>query len=98
MKRSQELENAVEDYLKLKGCSYLRIDNYRCFKCGQVQNSKAKGWPDFFVFYPRLYALECKTGKGRLNPTQKGVRIKMEKVGIPFLLVRDTVDELLKIL
>lgn len=98
MTRARELEAAVANYLKLKRCDYLRIDNYRCFKCGQVQNAKAKGWPDFFVYSPKIYALECKTGKGKLNPTQKGVRIKMEKAGIPFLIVRDNIDELIKTL
>ena len=98
MKRSQELEHAVEDYLVVKGYSYLRISNYRCFKCGQVQNAKAKGWPDFFCYSPTLCAIEVKTGKGVLSLEQKEIKAKLELAGIPYIVVRDTVDELLEVL
>lgn len=75
---------------------FVRIENYRCFRCGQVQNSKANGFPDFFCYFPRIVAVECKTGTGRLSPAQKAVRDAMQKTGIDYILVRDNIDELLK--
>lgn len=96
VKRSKQLEKAVEDLLNLHKLSYHRVSNYRCFKCGQVQNSKAAGFPDFFVYHPYILAIECKTGKGRLSKKQKKVKRKMERSGIEYLVVRDNVDLLIK--
>ena len=98
MSRAKQLENAVEDILRLYGFVYLRIDNYRCFRCGQVQNSKASGFPDFFVYHPAVFAVECKTGQGKLSKDQKYVRKCMEATGIKYLLVHDNVDTLLEYL
>jgi hypothetical protein len=96
--KGKRLESAVKELLELHNCEYHRVDNYRCFKCGQVQNSNAKGFPDFFVYYPFLLAIECKTGKGRLSKAQKKVKRLMEDSGIPFLVVRDTTDKLIEYL
>ena len=99
MSRATDLEKAVSRYLDLKGYWYLRIGNYRCFKCGQVMNSKASGWPDFFIYGPdNVLAAECKTGRGRLTPLQKEVRERLESSGITYIVVRDTVDKLLETL
>lgn len=95
-RRSQALEKAVEQYLRLKKVMFLRIENYRCFRCGQVQNSKAKGFPDFFCYSPILLAIECKTGKGQLSGEQKIVKMAMLENNIDYLVVRDTTDNLLK--
>jgi len=95
--RSKELEKAVASYLTLKKYKYMRVDNYRCFRCGQVQNSKAKGWPDFFVYSPVVFAVECKTGSGRLTKEQEVVKADLESSGIKYIICRDNIDELLKV-
>ena len=95
MKRWQELEQAVERYLTGLKISYLHIKNYRCFKCGQVQNSEATGWPDFFCYYPIQLAIECKTGSGKLTPAQEVTKQKLIASGVPYIELRDTVDELI---
>ena len=98
MNRAKELERAVERTLHAFSLKFLRIENYRCFRCGQVQNSKAKGFPDFYVYYPFQLAIEVKTGKGKLTKEQKQVKVHMELAGVKYLVVRDTIDDLLKIL
>ena len=95
MSRASGLEYAVGNLLSHLNMSYQRVDNYRCFKCGQVQNSKSTGWPDFFVYYPQLLAIECKTGAGRLTKEQKNIAGKLSKMGVKYLVVRDTVDTLI---
>ena len=96
LNRGRGLEQAVEKYLRLRKIMFIRVENYRCFRCGQVQNSKAKGFPDFFCYYPRVVAIECKTGTGKLSPDQKKVRDAMIKSGIKYIVVRDNIDELIK--
>lgn len=91
--RSKQLESAVTNYLKYNNIPFLRIDNYRCFKCGQVQNGKAKGFPDFFCYTKNL-AIECKTGTGRLTTEQKVIKEQMEESGIEYLVLRDNIDQL----
>lgn len=98
MKRWQEFEKAVENLLLYYKCEFIKITNYRCFRCGQVQNSKAANVPDFFIYYPKVFAVECKTGKGALTEGQKKTKEKMEKAGIPYILLRDTTDELIEYL
>jgi len=94
--RGHGLEQAVEKYLRMRKIMFVRIENYRCFKCGQVQNSKANGFPDFFCYYPQVVAIECKTGAARLSAAQREVRSAMVAAGIDYVLVRDNIDELLK--
>jgi hypothetical protein len=95
--RGRGLEQAVEKYLQWRKIMYIRIENYRCFRCGQIQNSKARGFPDFFCYYPRIVAIECKTGKySKLSPNQKIVRDAMVKSGIDYIVVRDNISELIK--
>ena len=92
MERWQELEKAVEDLLNTKGLRYLHISNYRCFKCGQIQNAKAKGHPDFEIYHPHFYC-ECKSGKtGRLTKEQKEVKELLQLSNIPYLVIRDVQD------
>lgn len=95
MNRATALEYAVGNLLSHLNMSYQRVDNYRCFKCGQVQNSKSTGWPDFFVYHPQLLAIECKIGAGRLTKEQKEIAEKLSKMGIKYLVVRDTIDTLI---
>lgn len=96
--RGVELEDAVEQTLNICGLYFLRIKNYRCFACGQVQNSQAAGFPDFHVPSLSLY-VECKTGKGKLSPEQKKVRAAIERdPNNKYLLVKDNVDTLLQFL
>lgn len=94
-KRSKQLEDAIEQWLKWKHFAYLRISNYRCYKCGAIGNSKAKGWPDFFVYSPFQLAIEAKTGRGKLTADQERVRDLMEDAGIEYIEVRDNIDSLL---
>ena len=91
MKRSKELENAIADLLDLKGLKYMRVTNYRCFKCGQIQNAKAKGFPDFFCYHPAL-AIEAKTGTGHLTKEQKKIKELLQESNIPYLVIRDIQD------
>lgn len=95
--RAKELENAVSDYLKLNKIPFMRVDNYRCFKCGQVQNKKASGWPDFYCykFKPHL-AIECKTGAGKLTPEQIEVKDDLESSGDAYILLHDNIDKLIE--
>ena len=98
MTRSKELENAVAKLFDLCGLYYLRIENYRCFKCGQVQNSKAEGFPDFHVPALCLY-VECKTGKGKLSKAQKSVRESILKSkNNTYILAVDTTDRVIEFL
>ena len=94
--RGRGLEQAVASYLKWRKIMYVRIDNYRCYKCHTIQNSRARGFPDFFCYYPKIVAIECKTGTGRLSSDQKKVRDAMIKSGIDYIVVRDNIDELIK--
>ena len=98
MKRWQQLEKAVADYLTLKKCSFFRVDHYRCFRCGQILNSRAKGFPDFLVYSPKIVAIEVKTGKGRLSLAQKDTGLKMSLSGVEFVVVRDNIDNLMRVL
>lgn len=95
MSRAQDLENAVEQLLIFKKIKFMRVSNYRCFKCGQVQNRSAKGWPDFFGYDPILVGIECKTGAGKLTKEQESVRESFIRNDVPYIIVRDNVDALL---
>lgn len=98
MKRWQELEKAVEDILNLCGLYYIQVKNYRCFKCGQVQNRQASGFPDFHVPSLSLY-VECKVGKGELSPKQRKARAAIERDSSnKYILLKDNVDTLLQFL
>jgi len=93
MKRWKELEIAVQQYLEAKHIPYFRVSNYRCFKCGQIQNSQAKGFPDFMIFTDTgIVALECKTGKGKLTSEQK----YYQNLFPEYIVIRDTIDALLE--
>jgi len=94
--RSKQLEDAVGNLLDAKNLRYMRVDNYRCFNCGQVQNTKAKGHPDFEVYYPHFY-VECKTGTGKLSKDQREIKKLLEKT-THYIVVKDNIDELIKII
>lgn len=96
--KGKRLENAVKELLDLHNCEYQRVDNYVCYKCHTVQNSNAKGWPDFFIWKPFILAVECKTGSGRLSKEQKMIKKWLEKGGIDYLVLRDTTDKLIEYL
>ena len=94
-KRSKEFENAVAGLLDTLRIPYKRVSSYRCFKCGQVQNSSAAGFPDFLLLDPFI-AVECKTGKGRLSNEQKECKAYFDKAGIPWITLHDNLDELIE--
>ena len=94
--RGKQLETAVERYLTALKIPFMRVDQYRCFKCGQVQNASAKGWPDFYL-YGHNIAIECKTGKGQLTKEQKEIKQVMERAGTEYHVVKNTVDQLIKL-
>lgn len=96
MNRAKQLEEAVRKYLDIKGIPYVRVDNYRCFACGQVQNSAATGFPDFLIVKP-LTAIEVKTGAGILSPEQIIFKTLWEDQGFPYILVRDNIDSLMEV-
>lgn len=95
MRRAKQLEEAVRDYLDIKRIPYVRVDNYRCYKCGTIQNSAATGFPDFMIVKP-LTAVEVKTGKGKLSPEQIIFKTLWEDQGLPYILVRDNIDSLME--
>ena len=92
--RAIEFEEAVEKLLNLLNLSWMRVSNYRCFKCGQVQNAPARGWPDFFIYHPILLAIECKTGGGQISAAQHEVIYKLKASGIKTIIARDNIDPL----
>ena len=95
--RSKQLEDAVGNLLDAKNLRYMRVDNYRCFNCGAIGNSRAKGWPDFFCYSPFLLAIECKTGTGKLSKSQREIKKLLEKT-THYIVVKDNIDELIKII
>jgi len=82
--------------LEFKRIKYIRVDNYRCFRCGQVQNAQAAGLPDFLCLTSPLLCIECKTGTGRLSAVQKETLILLERSGVDVIVLRDTIDELIE--
>jgi hypothetical protein len=98
MSDGKPLEDAVEQLFNLCNIYYLRVTNYRCFKCGQVQNSKAKGFPDFHAPALSLY-VECKMGKGKLSKEQKRVRDEiLSNKNNSYIVLQDNTDTLLQFL
>lgn len=95
MKRWQEFEKAIKDYLNAKRMRFIRIF-YRCPKCGFVFNRQAKGWPDFFIYYPKIFAIEAKTGSSQLSKEQREIKEMLEIMQIEYIKLQDTVDELIK--
>jgi hypothetical protein len=91
------LESQVAEVLDIKNIPWRRVDNYRCPRCGLVFNSNAAGMPDFLLLAPFAF-VECKSGKGRLSPEQKTVMKYIKAAGIPYIVCRDSVDELLHFL
>ncbi len=99
MSKAKDLEDAVRKLLDVKGFKYISSKNQtvRCFKCQAFQKVRTQGF-DFFAFAPRVMMIECKTGKGRLSKPQKVMQAEAESVGVPYIVVRDTVDVLLDVL
>ncbi len=95
MKRYQEFEEAVQKLLDVKKLKYMRVSNYRCYKCGTVQNASAKNWPDFFIYAPILLAIECKTGAAGLTKGQQILLGNMKQTGVDVLVLHDNVDDLI---
>ena len=93
--RAVEFEEAVEKLLNCLNLSWMRVSNYRCFRCGQIMNAPAKGWPDFFIYHPILLAIECKTGGGQISAVQHEVIYKLKASGIKTIIARDNIDPLL---
>ena len=92
--RAVQFETAVANLLNCLNLSWMRVSNYRCFRCGQVQNTKAKGWPDFFIYYPMCLAIECKTAGGKISKEQREVIDKLHHSGIRTIIIRDNIDPL----
>lgn len=97
MTRAQQLEKAVADLLATTHHPVWRVSNYRCFRCGQVQNASARGLPDFLV--PGMcLAVECKTGKGRITPEQAMFRDEWQTMRGTYIEARDNVDAVIAFL
>jgi len=94
-KRHGELVKAIRQIFDYRHIPHMGVTNYRCFKCGQVQNTGAKDWPDVFGYAP-LIAVEAKTGQAVLTPGQKVVKKHLESQGVPYIVCRDTTDALLE--
>ena len=92
--RAVQFETAVANLLNCLNLSWMRVSNYRCFNCGQVQNAPARGWPDFFIYHPILLAIECKTGSGRISAVQNEVIYKLKASGIRTIIARDNIDSI----
>jgi len=100
-KRSKQLEDTVRAYLDLKKCQYISSKNQtvKCYKCNAFQQVRTQGF-DFFVFYPvdMMAFIECKTGAGKMSPSQKKTQAMAEGCGIPYHIVIDTIDSLLEVM
>ena len=94
MTRHQEIQQAVEKLLNAKGFWHMSVSNYSCFKCGQVQNRKAKGHPDIEVYCPNFY-VEIKVSPDQLTPEQAEIKKQIEKAGNDYIIVRDNTDALI---
>lgn len=95
-RRSSDLERATGEWLDWNHFRYIRIDNYRCPKCGFIGNRRAAHAPDFLVVWPVMLGVECKTGKGKLSQGQEELREKMLDAGWDYIVCHDTVDALLE--
>lgn len=102
MNRGKSLERAVAQLLDLMHLPYMRVDIYRCPKCGFVGNVKAKGAADFIVMVSgtpgKLIGLECKEGTGRQTPDQRAWENAWTDAGGEYVLVHqaDSVLEIFK--
>ena len=96
--RGKELEQAVKQYLDLKGYKYISSSNQRarCPDCGRFFNVPSEGW-DVFVFWPigNLGVIECKANDGALSKSQKEWQERCKKWGIPYIVVRRNLDALI---
>jgi hypothetical protein len=99
MHRYKQLEEAVKQYLSLKKVYFIRIDNYRCPKCGALINRNAAGFPDFMaIIGDKIYFIECKTGSGQLNAYQKKFKLNIDNLpNVEYILLRDNIDELMSV-
>ncbi len=99
MSKAKLLEDAVRMLLDVKGFKYISSKNQtvRCYKCQSFQKVRTQGF-DFFVFHPKVFFCEVKTGSGRLTKSQKETKAMAEACGIPYFEIHDTVDELLDVL
>ena len=97
MTRHQEIQEAIEKLLNARGMRHMSVTNYTCFKCGQVQNGKAKGHPDIEVYLPHFY-IEIKVSPDKLKPEQKAIKELIDRAGIPYIIVRDNTDALIEYL
>ena len=48
-REEKELTKAAAELLDRLGIPYLRVDVYRCYRCGARFNKRAKGAPDLIV-------------------------------------------------
>jgi len=99
MSRAKDLEDAVRNLLDLYGCQYISSKNQtvKCYKCQAYQKVRTQGF-DFLVFSPRVFMVECKTGKAKLTKPQKEMKAIAESEGLPYIVVRNEVDVLVKFL
>ena len=99
MSRDKEYEKACGTLLTAKGYHYISAENQtvKCYKCGSFQQVRTEGF-DFHVFFPRTFFVECKTKGGKLSPSQLKLQALCKKLGVPYIVVRDTIDELEKFL
>ena len=97
MSRAKDLEDAVRKYHDAKGHKYMSSKNQtvKCWKCKAFQQVRTQGF-DFLVWFPFVRFEECKTGTGTLTKPQKKCKTEAEAVGIPYLVIHDTIDALLK--
>jgi hypothetical protein len=59
-----------------------------------MATTTARGCPDFVIFADagRVFAIECKTAKGKLTPEQMGWKMLLERNGHRYALVRSFED------
>ena len=67
--------------LRLWPCVHSRMD---------MPSTTAKGCPDFIVFADagQVFAIECKTAKGKLTPEQLGWQMLLERNGHRYVVIR----------
>jgi len=99
MSRAKELEDAGRKYFDLKNYEYISAKNQtvKCYKCGAFQQVRTQGF-DFLIWHPKIAFAEFKTGAGVLSKSQKKLKATCERVGVPYIEVHDTIDDLMKVL
>jgi len=89
--RHNELVGAVKKYLDLKNIFYISSWGIKCRECGNIQRVSPAGC-DIVI---ASHLVEVKTGGSQLTPRQRIVEEKAGRYGVPYTIIRNSVDDIL---